>query len=96
MFSILSNWFVAIALMVVLQLGDIVTTINVLKRGGRESNGIISFMMERLGPKGWIVAKLIIACLAILICYHFDLIWIIWLYIPIYAYVVYQNHKITQ
>lgn len=87
------SWPIALALLALLQAADVITTIGALKRGAREANPIIAWMMGKLGDYGWIFAKLLLAGVGAVLCFQGNLIWGIWIMCLIYAYVVRSNHK---
>jgi len=78
---------IALALFALLQIADVITTVQALKRGGREANPVIRYLMN-LGPLPWIAIKLAVAAMAALILYRTGLVWPLWLLNAVYAVVV--------
>jgi hypothetical protein len=50
-----------LALFIILQVGDAVTTLNILRRGGRERFWVMRWMIEKLGVESALMIKTVIA-----------------------------------
>ena len=77
---------------VLAQLADVYTTERALRAGAREANPVVKWLMEKLG-RGWIVAKLLIASLALAIFLHFDSLLGIWVAVVVTAWVAWHNMR---
>lgn len=81
---------IPLALFLLLQVADVATTVKVLSQGGREQNGFIAALMDRLGY-GWIVVKLAIACGAAALILTSTAPMALWVLVAVYAWVVWHN-----
>lgn len=79
--------------MAIAQLADVLTTIRVLRAGGREMNPVIAWMMESLGGAGWIVAKLALAAGATWLLWSAGYPQLIWIAAGLVALVALRNWR---
>lgn len=80
---------------IILQVADVWTTTQALKRGATEANPVIAWVMARTG-KAWPVVKLALAVGGAYLLWLDGLLWAIWLLCGLYAIVVYSNWQILK
>lgn len=83
-----------IVLYAVVQFADVVTTLRALRKGAREANPIIDWLMQKLGF-GWVPVKLAGSMVALYYLVELgDWWWILALNVLI-GYVAYRNYKLV-
>lgn len=96
MSNLFNNGVLALILFALLQVADVFTTLQGLRRGAREANPVIAWFMRHLGRYGWVIVKLALSGLAAVWLYQAGVIWMIWLLCVYFAYVVYRNHRVKR
>lgn len=92
---------ILLALFILLQVLDVVSTREGLRLGARESNRVISWLMNNTGDL-WIVVKLAIGALPIAAHIHDStffagqLYWVLLLLSALYIYVIVSNYRVIK
>ena len=94
--DILNDMTLALIVFALAQLADVVTTLGFLRRGGREVNPIIAWLMARLGGRGWIVVKLAVTAAVAWYFWLVGVIWMLWLMGGLTGAVAWHNTKVNR
>jgi hypothetical protein len=91
-----TEWAVALAIFVLAQLADIVTTRNALDQGGREANPISAWVMSRFGIAGWIWVKVLVAGIGAVLIVCFGTVWMLWALSLLLFFVALSNDQVAK
>ena len=78
-----------------LQIADVWTTIVGMKTGATEANGIVAWLMQKLG-KGWVPVKLVVSIGGAYFAWAGGAIWAVWVLCALLAFVVIHNYRIIK
>ena len=92
---ILDHWPPLLA-MLVLQIADVVTTLGFLRRGGREANPVVRWIMTRYGNMPGLVLKVALAMALTLVAAWYGASWSIWALCAVYAVIVWRNTRVAR
>jgi len=82
--------YVLILLFVVLNIFDVLTTLKILKQGGREENSVVRFILGRYGSKGFIAFKILyVISISVLLLKYFSIL--LWPVVILYLVIVLRN-----
>ena len=85
--------YMALALFIALQVADIITTLLILRDGGRELNPVVKWFIDRLGPVAGLLVIKLLACAILSYAVYSGAVnvWIVYALCAVYVYVVGRN-----
>lgn len=88
----------AFALMCLLQVGDVISTIRFLRAGKREANPLIRWLMDKIGVWPTMILKLAATFAAAwVLCFAVpEYLWLMAPLCAVYAYTVWRNWRVVK
>lgn len=87
---------IAALAVIVLQVLDMTSTLAAIRRGAREANPLVAWLMRRLGRvAGLALAKGVGVALALAL-WRLDALWELWALAALYLWVVFHNRRVAR